>query len=212
MPLVLGFTLRGDFYAQFFFVSEPFFWVLSCLVLLELFELTFTNFPGIRSAGKLLLTGAVLIAVSVALGTAIPTLLSFGTGNHILQLYLVLERSVMIIMLILIIALLFLMVHYRLQLPRNTVVYNSAYAVYFATRALQALVTVDLGTHFSAVGNVIAMLVGIGCLLFLTFTLTLEGAKTEVTAGGTKLSAGEREKLREQLMSVNELVGRLRRS
>jgi hypothetical protein len=211
VPLTLGFALGSDRYAKFFFLSEPLAWLFSCLIVLQLFELTFTDFPGIRSAGKILLSAAILAAVVVAASTAIPTLLTFGAGNHLLRLYSVLERSVMIALLILSSALLFLMVHYRLKLPRNTVIYNTGYSVYFATRALQALVMSEMGTHFSAVGNVIAMAVGIGCALFWTFTLSREGTKTEVIAGSA-LSEAERQRLMEQLMSVNDLVSRLRSS
>src|SRR4051794_25383051 len=56
VPLVFGLSLAGDRYARFYFISEPLAWLFSCLVLLELFDLTFSSFPGIRSAGRVLLT------------------------------------------------------------------------------------------------------------------------------------------------------------
>ena len=54
-PLVFGLNLGGNSYALFFFITEPLAWLFSYLVLLELFDLTFTDFPGIRSAGRFLL-------------------------------------------------------------------------------------------------------------------------------------------------------------
>src|SRR5690349_2008425 len=74
VPLVFGFNLGGNYYARFFFLSEPLAWVFSCLTLLELFDLTFTDFPGIRSAGKLILSAAILSSTVVATLTAIPSL------------------------------------------------------------------------------------------------------------------------------------------
>jgi hypothetical protein len=147
LPLLLGLSLEGNAYARFFFISEPVAWLFLFLILYELFDLTFASFPGVRSAGKLLLTAAVLIAVLVATGTALPSLMSSHTRVGLLNFYFVIERSVMLVMLILLGALQYLMVHFRLQLPRNTVVYSTTYAIYFAMRALEILLMSELGTN-----------------------------------------------------------------
>ena len=208
LPLVFGWSLGSDAYARFFFVSEPWEWIFSCLVLLELFDLTFTRFPGIRSAGKLLLTIAILVAVFVGTATAIPTLLYRSDAGSVLLLYSVIERSVMLITLILLGTLQYMVLHYRLQLPRNTVVYGFTYAAYFTTRALQALVLSELGTEYSAISNVAAMAVDVACLLVWAFALTPSGAISEVVAG-PKLSEEGKARLRQQLASLNEALGRI---
>ena len=108
LPLLFGWSLGSDAYALFFFVSEPWEWVFSCLVLLELFDLTFTGFPGIRSAGKLLLTVAILVGVFVGTWTAVPTLIYRHDAGGMLLLFFVIERSVMLVTLVLLGALQYL--------------------------------------------------------------------------------------------------------
>lgn len=208
LPLLFGWSLASDAYARFFFLSEPCEWVFSCLVLLELFDLTSTGFPGIRSAGKLLLTIAILVGVFAATGTAIPTLIYRRDGGGMLLLFSVIERSVMLVTLVLLGALQYLVLHYRLQLPRNTVVYGFTYAAYFTTRALQAFVVSELGPGYSAIANVAAMAIDVGCLLVWAFALTGDGVTSEVVAG-PKLSDKEKARLRNQLASLNEAIGRI---
>jgi uncharacterized membrane protein len=209
LPLLFGWSLGSDAYARFFFVSEPWAWVFSCLVLLELFDLTFTRFPGIRSAGKVLLTIAILVGVFVGTATAVPTLLYRHDTGGLLLLFSVIERSVMLVTLVLLGTLQYLVLHYRLELPRNTVVYGFTYAVYFTTRALQAFVMSELGAGYSTVANVAAMAVDVGCVLVWAFALTRSGATSQVVAG-PKLSDEERARLRKQLASLNEVMGRIR--
>jgi len=208
LPLLFGLSLGSDAYARFFFISEPWAWVFSCLVLLELFDLTFTGFPGIRSAGKLLLTVAILVGVFVGTGTAVPTLLYRRDGGGMLLLFSVIERSVMLVTLVLVGTLQYLILHYRLQLPRNTVVYGFTYAVYFTTRALQAFIVSELGPGYSAIANIAAMGIDVGCLLVWAFALTRSGATSEVVAGPS-LSEEEKSRLRNQLASLNEAMGRI---
>lgn len=208
LPLLFGWSLGSDAYALFFFVSEPWEWVFSCLVLLELFDLTFTGFPGIRSAGKLLLTVAILVGVFVGTATAVPTLIYRHDAGGMLLLFFVIERSVMLVTLVLLGALQYLVLHYRLQLPRNTVVYGFTYAVYFTTRALQAFVVSELGPGYSAVANVAAMAIDVGCLFVWAFALTRSGATSEVVAG-PRLSDEEKTRLRNQLASLNAAMGRI---
>lgn len=208
LPLIFGWGLGTDAYARFFFFSEPWEWIFSCLVLLELFDLTFTGFPGIRSAGKLLLSAAILIAVLVGAGSAVPTLLYRNDSGGLLLFYSVIERSVMLITLVLLAALQYLVVHYRLELPRNTVVYGFTYAAYFTIRALQAFVLSELGPTYSSITNVAVMAVDVACILVWALALTHRGMTSEMTAG-PRLSDEERTRLRGQLTSLNNAIARV---
>jgi hypothetical protein len=205
IPLAYGMPLNTNAYAKLFFISEPIFWVLLCLILLELFDLTFADFPGIRSAGRLLLSIAISAAMVVALLTAIPSLVRLHDGDRMLRLYLVLERSVIIVALLMIAALQFLMVHYRLRLPRNTVLYSVTYAVYFASQAFQDFLISEGGSRFSAACNVIGMSINVACLLFLAFSLNRAGTSVHIVAG-PRLPMQERDRLRRELEQVSKRV------
>jgi hypothetical protein len=208
VPLVFGWSLGSDAYARFFFISEPLEWLFSCLVLVELFDLTFARFPGIRSAGRLLLGVAIALGVFIGMGTAIPTLLYRHDTGGLLLLFSVIERSVMLVTLVLLAALQYLVLHYRLQLPRNTVVYGFTYAIYFTERALQAFVLSELGPRYSSIANVAAMAIDVACLLVWAFALTRNGITAEVTAG-PRLSEEQKVRLRQQLSGLNEAIARM---
>jgi hypothetical protein len=208
LPLIFGWGLGTRNYAHFFFLSEPWAWVFSCLVLLELFDLTFTRFPGIRSAGKLLLSAAIVIAVLVGAGTAVLTLFYRNVSGGLLPFYSVIERSVMLVSLVLLAALHYLVVHYRLELPRNTVVYGFTYAIYFSMRALQAFVLSELGVTYSSITNVAVMAADVTCVLVWALALTRGGTANEMTAG-PPLSEEERARLKDQLTKLNDAMAHI---
>jgi hypothetical protein len=205
IPLAYGLPLNTNAYAKLFFISEPIFWVLLCLILLELFDLTFADFPGIRSAGRLSLSVAISAAIMIALLTAIPSLIRVHDGDRMLRLYLVIERSVIIVALLMIAALQFLMVHYRLRLPRNTVLYSVTYAAYFAAQAVQDFLISEGGSRFSAACNVIGMSINVACLLFLALYLNRAGTSVHIVAG-PKVPMQERDRLRKELEQVSKLL------
>lgn len=209
-PVALGLNLGTNAYALFFFISEPFAWIFSYLVLIELFDLTFADFPGIRSAGRIVLSAGILLSVVVAAGMAVPSLLHLGGTGWLYIVYMVIERSVMVLSLILLGALQVLLVRSRLQLPLNTVRYSRAYAVHFATRAVQVFVFGELDRKLVSLGNVSASLIDIACVSYLAFTLTRTGVHAQVMTG-PRLSEQDRHQLRVQLEKVNELLGRFGR-
>lgn len=209
-PVALGLNLGGDRYALFFFISEPFAWIFAYLVLIELFDLTLADFPGIRSAGRMVLYAGILLSVVVAAAMAIPSLLHLGGTGWLYILYMVIERSVMILSLILLGALQVLMVRSSLQLPLNTVRYSRVYAIHFATRAVQVFVFGELDRNLVSLGNVAASLIDIACVSYLALSLTRTGVHAQAVAGA-KLSEEDRQNLRKRLESVNTLLGRLGR-
>lgn len=209
-PLVFGLSLGGDTYALFFFLTEPLAWLLSYLVLLELFDLTFTDFPGIRSAGRFLLVSAIVLSGVIVAATAAPSLARLQGVGWLYTLYLVIERSVMILSLILLGALQVLMWRYGLHLPRNTVYYSRIYAIHFATRAVQVFAFGEFDRNLVFLGNIGASLIDITCVSYLAWVLTREGAHAQMRAG-PRLSNRQRIELRERLEGVNSLLSGLRK-
>jgi hypothetical protein len=209
-PLAFGLSLGGNTYALFFFITEPLAWLLSYLVLLELFDLTFTDFPGIRSAGRLLLVSAIVLSGFVAAGTATPSLVRLHGADWLYTLYLVIERSVMILSLILLGALQVLMWRYGLNLPRNTVHYSRIYAIHFAARAIQVFAFGEFDRSLVFIGNIGTSIIDIVCLIYLSLVLTREGAYRQMAAG-PKLSDQQRIELRQRLEGVNALLSGLKK-
>jgi hypothetical protein len=181
-----------------FFISEPFAWVLACLVLLELFDLTLAGYSGIRSAGRLCLTVGVILAVVSAMITALPTLLHSSANARTVRFYSVIERSVMVITLVLLAALLFL----------NTVVYTTGYAIHFVARAAEALFVGEVGGSSLITGNLVATAVDLGCLTYWFVNLNRQGSNAPLRPKPS-LSETQSKAMREQLTDVNDLMERL---
>ena len=208
VPLVLNLDVSNPVYGQFFFISEPLAWVLACLVLLELFDLTLADYSGIKSAGRLCLSVGVILAVVAAMITALPTLLHSSANATTVRFYSVIERSVMVITLVLLAALLFLIIHFRLPLPKNTVVYTTGYAIHFVARAAEALFVGEVGGSSLITGNLVATAVDLGCLTYWFVNLNRQGSNAPLRPKPS-LSETQSKAMREQLTDVNDLMERL---
>jgi hypothetical protein len=210
IPLALGLPFDSNVYAWFYFLTEPVIWLSYSLVVLELFDHVFKDFPGIRSAGRLAVKIAVPIAIIAAALTALPSIFHLVGASSLLRLYLVVERSVMVVILLVLAAVQALLLRYGLRLPKNTVYYSLGFGVFFGVLAAQEFFVSELGMQFAMLTNTITIALAVACLLFWTLTLTREGEAVQVTAG-PRISEDQREHLREQLMSVNNLVTRLKK-
>ena len=210
VPVAFDLPLDSNAYGWFYFLTEPVIWLAYSLVVLELFDHVFKDFPGIRSAGRLAVKVAIPAAIIAAGLTALPSIFHLDGAYRLLRLYLVIERSVMVIILLVLAAVQTLLLRYGLRLPKNTVCYSLGFGLYFGVLAAQAFFVSELGAQFAMLANTISLGLGVACLLFWTLTLTREGEAVQVTAG-PRISEDQREHLREQLMSVNNLVTRLKK-
>lgn len=209
IPLAFGLSFDSDAYAKFYFFTEPVIWLAYLLVVLELFDHVFKDFPGIRSAGKLAVKIAVPAAIAAAALTALPSIFHLAGASRLLRLYLVVERSVMVIILLVLAAVQTLLLRYGLRLPRNTVRYSLGYAIFFGVLAAQGFFLSELGMQFATLTNTITITLAVACLLFWAFTLTREGEAVQVTAGPS-LSEEQRRHLRNQLMNASNFITRLK--
>jgi len=209
IPLAFALRFDSDTYAWFYFLTEPVIWLAYSLVVLELFDHVFKDFPGIRSAGRLAVKVAVPIAMVAAALTALPSIFHLAGASSLLRLYLVVERSVMIIILLVLAAVQALLLRYGLRLPKNTVYYSLGYGVFFGVLAAQEFFVSELGMQFTIIANTITIALAVACLLFWTFTLTREGEAVQVTAG-PRVSEEQRQRMREQLMGVNNFMTRVK--
>jgi hypothetical protein len=121
------------------------------------------------------------------------------------------ERSIMVVILLVLAAVQALLLRYGLRLPKNTVYYSLGYGVFFGILAAQEFFVSELGVQVAIIANTITITLAVVCLLFWAFTLTREGEAAQVTVG-PHVSDDQRQHLREQLMNVNNLMGRLKAS
>jgi hypothetical protein len=157
IPVIFDLPLDSNAYGWFYFLTEPIIWLAYSLVVLELFDHVFKDFPGIRSAGRLAVKIAIPVAIIAAGLTALPSISNLNGASRLLRLYLVVERSVMVIILLVLAAVQTLLLRYGLRLPKNTVYYSLGYGLYFGVLAAQAFFVSELGMQIATIANAISI-------------------------------------------------------
>jgi len=211
IPVILELEVDTNAYGWFYFLSQPLVWGFGFFIVLELFDLVLAEFKGIRSAARLILKVLAGVSVAISVGTALPSVLkNVHDPQRVIRLYFVAQRTIVIELLFVLAAVQFVLLKYRLTLPRNTVYYSIGYALYFTAFAVQAFFISELGPGLSEVTNVAAISVSSGCLLFWILALNRHGEAIQIAAG-PKVSEHERAELRARLIQISEFVTSVRK-
>ena len=177
---------------------------------MELFDLVLAEFNGIRSAARLIVKVLGTISVGISVATALPSLIRIGGGSQtMLQISFVAMRTIIIELLFVLATVQFVLLKYRLTLPRNVVFYSIGYALFFSAFAVQAFL-ISIRPELVPATNVAAISVSCGCLVFWSVTLDRQGEAVEIAAG-LKVSEHERAELRARLTQLSEFLAHLRK-
>ncbi len=194
-------------YQEIYFVATPVLWILAYLVVLELCRLTLEDYPGIASVGRKAVTSALGLAVVISVGYAIPDLRKPGGPIH---LYVVLERSTVLGILLFLVLIQLFLVRYRLRLSPNRMIYSTGYAIYFALTMALDVVVATLGIQAVLSLNLWTNVFASGLLLAGAALLRQKGeVKPQLEAVD---SSADRARLQQQLTDINRLLSRAARS
>ena len=208
---IVGFPIeRGsDLYAWFFLYSTPVLWILAYLVVLELYRLILEDYPGISSVGRKAVTWCMGLALAVSVVYAIPDLKGEGP-SPILRIYFVAERSTVLGLLLFLVLIQLFLLHYRLRLSRNRMVYATGYALYFGAIVAQDVILTALGIRTAGpVGLWVAAIAAV-ILLAGAALLSREG-EVRVQLESVD-SSSDRVRLQQQLADMNRLLSKAARS
>jgi hypothetical protein len=131
---------RSPAYFWTYVVAAPVTWVAASLAVYQMFSLIFRDFPGLRTAGRWALNGAIALAVIVsAMILRTPwSWLSFRTKG--LYYELVFDRSVHFALAAIIVVLMLFLSRYPLHLDRNTYVASGFFSVVFLAESVTRLI------------------------------------------------------------------------
>jgi hypothetical protein len=197
-------------YVHIFLVVTPISWILSYLVVLELYRLTLEDYPGIATVGRRAVSWLLGLAVLASIIYAIPDLIANDAKSPVLRVYVILERSVVLGILVFLVLIQLFLLRYRLRLSPNRIVYATGYALYFAVTMAQDVIVTSLGLRYMVYTYTLLMNVG-ASLLLLTGAILLS-QKGEVKPKLEVVdSSADRARLQQQLTDINRMLTRAAR-
>ena len=201
---------RSNLYGWFYIFSTPVLWILAYLVVLELYRLILEDYPGIASVGRKAVTWCMgLFPLLFPSPMRFP--ISEGRRGRlpIIPVYVIFERSTVLGLLLFLVLIQLFLVHYRLRLSPNRMVYATGYALYFAIVVAQDTIVTALGLRVVYSVNLWIVVAG-GVVLLLGAALLRKKGEARVQLESTDSSA-ERARLQQQLSDINRLLSRAAR-
>jgi len=175
----------------------------------ELIALIFANYPGIRTVGRWALYAAILVSVGTSI--ALTGLFSYSGSQPRSKwglYYIGMEqRSINLTLVIAILAILFVISKYPLNLGRNTYLSCAFFSAMFLIEAGQLLVDGSKRLVFSELAENVAAISTSACLFVWGFLLRAQAAPAPRTAVPT----AHEDRLLQQLEALNSLMIRTAR-
>ena len=194
-------------YFWYYFAMIPLESAAGFFAVRELITLIFADYPGIRTVGRWALYAG--IGLSVATSLALMKLFSYsGPRQKWGVLYMeTAQHSVMLSLAIAIIAIVFVLSKYPLNLGRNTCLCCAFFSAIFLIEAVQLLVDSSQRLFFSELAETVAAILTSTCLFAWPFLLRTQTARAPRIAVPT----AHEDKLLHQLESLNSLMIRAAR-
>jgi hypothetical protein len=204
-PIRLGSKL----YSAIFLISNPILWILAYFVVLELYRLILEDYPGISSIGRKAVTWCMGLALVVSMAYAIPDLRTTTGPFPVTRIYLILERSTVLGLLLFLVLIQLFLLRYRLRLSPNRMVYATGYAFYFGIGVAEDVILTALGAR---VVDAVGLWVGVGAGAILLVGSALLSSEGEVRVQlETADSSSDRARLQQQLTDINRMLTRAAR-
>lgn len=138
---------RSQLYGWFYFASNAVLWIFAYFVVLELYRLTFEEYPGIAGASRKAVSGCMGLAVLISVIYAVPGFNSPSDPSPILHAYKIADRSVALALLLFLVLIQLFLFHYKIRLSPNRILYATGYGIYFALSVGEDILWTALGVR-----------------------------------------------------------------
>ncbi len=195
----------SHFYYWAYVIWVPTSWCILALAVRETFMVVFRDFPGLQTAGRWAVYGALgfssLIVLLFSFLFAKPVL----RGGGMLPNYLVMERSVDMSLALVILGLLYVLSRYPLHLDRNTLVSSTLFSIISLAEGLVKLWD-SLSPHLS-VRKIDSIEIGFEAICLLAWGILLRASNATSPARPPANPVREAELL-QQLETLNNILTR----
>jgi len=211
MGIAAAFPRDTDAYGYYYFITQPLVWILYVLITLEVFQGAFAEFPGIYSLSRKALTGSVVVAAVIAVATVGIDFSKPDGPYQFLEVFLLLERTVVLSLVVFVLALTLLLSWFPVQLNRNALTHVIIFSLFFAAKAAMLFSRNLFGVSFTRAGN-IGLLCAVVICLCLWLVFLVENKESRLVRSGVPHDPAKEARLMQQLNALNEtLAGSLRK-
>jgi hypothetical protein len=208
--ILLPIPRRSNIYGWIFFLSTPVLWILAYLVVLELYRLILEDYAGIAGVGRRAVSWCMGLAVVASIFYAIPDLrLAKGPSFSAIRVYVIMERSTVLALLLFLILIQLFLFRYGLQLSRNRMVYATGYSIYFGIGIAQDIVWTSLGIR-TPDAVTLSTVATAGILLLIGAALLNQKGEVRVELKPVDEDS-DRARLHQQLVEMNRMLSRAAR-
>jgi len=197
-------------YVTYWKILQPFTWLFSVWVVLELYTVILERHKGLATLGRWMQYAGFAVSTLVSVLALLPRIRA-GTreADPVVVYYYAIERGVDCGMLVFLLVLLVWLAHYPVPLSRNVVIHSFVYTALFLSNSLGLLGQAFFGFELSRpVTLVLTGGFGLCILTWLTF-LNAKGEEIRVTV--LQFTPGQEERILQQLDAVNQALLRLSR-
>ena len=202
-------------YRWFYFVGQPLWWLLSFLVVLEIYQRMLAGYRGFQRLGELakygaLGTVALVVSVLIAADSA-----GNGPGTLAVRAILVQQRGVYISLTVLCLLLASFAVVFHLSIPKNVQHVFGVFGIMFAGFAVLETLKAHLGNEVAQFHAMAGAVLHIGCMLTGAYLFSRAGEVVDAPVFGHSvlaLDTGTEAVLVGRLEGFNQLLLKVLRS
>jgi hypothetical protein len=204
--LITFVPLSSQLYYRIFLGFESTMWVLQVLAVREIFALATARYPGIRTVGRRIVVGAVLVsAVTSVLVTTALWQNRASSRPTFLYFFVTVDRTILFSLAVIVISILLFLSHYPLNLHRNTYVSTALFSIGFLTQAAAQVIDILSPKLYSKPTDIAQSF--ISAASFFIWGLMLQ-RQNEAPEPQISFPTHKEQELLDQLESLNRLLSR----
>jgi hypothetical protein len=181
-------------------------WLTASLAVYQMFSLIFRDFPGLRTAGRWALNGALAVSIVVSAAIMRAPWPRETTRTKALYYELIFDRSLHLALAVIILVLIWFLSRYPLHLDRNTLVASGFFSAVFLAESVARLVdTLTPSLYAVQVDSVEIVLMA---LAFAGWGIMLRAGSTVPLPERAPANPAREADLLRQLDALNGILGR----
>ena len=203
-PLILD--LKSLTYYNFWRASEPLLWLLEILLVGELCSAVLVQYEGIRTMGRWMIYGGMVVSIAISLLSLLPKFRSaLSERSRTLATFTGISRGVNLALAIFLLVMLFLVSRYPVRLSRNVLLNTGVFTLFFLCNTLNAILSTVFDLRLGLKAAV--LLESLSCLSVIAWLLFLTPAGEKVENHWPHFSPDHEKHLLDQLEAINRALG-----